>query len=79
MKSFNLVRECPKPSKIKLDKKTNVETKSVVRQFNPETGEILFKSDTKLAVDVFDKRIAFEQDEVKSIKSFGPPGEFTLI
>ena len=45
-----------------------------MRRFNPETGEILFNSDTKLAVDVFDKRIAFEQDEVKAIKNFGTTG-----
>lgn len=83
------MRKCPKPTKIKLDKKTNVETKTVTRRFNPvllkfleifflnisqETGEILFASDTKLAVDIFGKRITFEQDEVKSIKQFGSPG-----
>jgi len=69
-----LVRECPKPNKLKLDKKTNVETKSVTRRFVPETGEILFNSDIKLAVDVSDKRVTFEQDEVKSIKRFGSAG-----
>ncbi len=88
------MRECPKPTKIKLDKKTNVETKSVTRRFIPvnyillslqlneyymniifkETGEILFNSDTKLAIDVCDKRVSFEQDEVKAIKRFGNPG-----
>jgi len=71
---FNLVRECPKPNKLKLDKKTNVETKSVTRRYIPETGEILFNSDTKLALDIFDKRITFEQDEIKSIKRFGLAG-----
>lgn len=30
-----MVRECPKPTKIKLDKKTNVETKSVTRRYIP--------------------------------------------
>jgi hypothetical protein len=40
----------------------------------PETGEILFNSDIKLAVDVCDKRVTFEQDEVKSIKRFGLAG-----
>ena len=39
-----------------------------------ETGEILFASDTKLATDVFEKRLTFEQDEIKSIKKFGTPG-----
>lgn len=71
---FNLIRECTKPSKIKLDKKTNAETKTVTRRYVPETGEILFASDTKLAVDVCDKRLTFEQDEIKSIKRFGQPG-----
>ncbi|CAF0845279.1 unnamed protein product [Brachionus calyciflorus] len=71
---FNLVRECPKPSKIKLDKKTNVETKTVTRRYNPDTGEILFASDTKLALDIFDRRVTFEEDEIKSIKRFGNPG-----
>lgn len=71
---FNLIRSCPKPNKLKLDKKTNVETKSVTKRYIPETGEILFSSDTKLAIDVFDKRVAFEQDEVKAIKRFGTSG-----
>lgn len=71
---FNLIRSCPKPNKLKLDKKTNVETKSVTKRYIPETGEILFASDTKLAIDVFDKRLAFEQDEIKSIKKFGTSG-----
>ena len=71
---YNLVRDCPKPTKIKLDKKTNVETKSITRRYIPETGEILFASDTKLAIDVFDKRVTFEQDEVKAIKRFGNNG-----
>jgi len=39
-----------------------------------DTGEVLFASDTKLAVDVRDKRVTFEQDEVKQIKRFGPTG-----
>ncbi len=34
----------------------------------------MFASDTKLAVDVCDKRVTFEQDEVKLIKRFGQPG-----
>lgn len=41
-----------------------------------ETGELLFASDTKLAIDVLDKRVTFEQDEVKSIKNFGISGKF---
>ena len=69
-----MIRECTKPSKIKLDKKTNAETKTVTRRYVPETGEILFASDTKLAVDVCDKRLTFEQDEIKMIKRFGNTG-----
>ena len=34
----------------------------------------MFNSDTKLAIDLFEKRIAFEQEEVKTIKNFGLPG-----
>jgi hypothetical protein len=30
-----LIRECPKPTKIKLDKKTNAETKTVTRRYVP--------------------------------------------
>jgi ATP-dependent DNA helicase 2 subunit 1 len=71
---FNLIRKCPKPTKIKLDKKTNVETKSVTRRFIPDTGEILFNSDTKLACDILDKRVTFELEEVKAIKRFSKPG-----
>ena len=32
---FNLIRSCPKPNKLKLDKKTNVETKSVTKRYIP--------------------------------------------
>jgi ATP-dependent DNA helicase 2 subunit 1 len=71
---FNLVRECPKPTKIKLDKKNNVETTTITHRYAPDTGEVLFDSDTKLAIDVCDKRVAFEQDEVKAIKKFGLTG-----
>jgi ATP-dependent DNA helicase 2 subunit 1 len=73
---FNLVREATKPSKIKLDRKTNTETKSVTRRYAPDTGEILFSSDIKLGMEVANKIVAFEQDEIKSIKKFGLPGKF---
>jgi hypothetical protein len=39
----------------------------------------LFASDTKLAADVCDKRVTFEQDEVKSIKRFGNPGNTSIL
>jgi len=71
---YNLVRECPKPTKIKLDKKNNVETTTITHRYAPDTGEVLFDSDTKLAIDVCDKRVVFEQDEVKAIKKFGSTG-----
>ncbi len=32
------VRPCPKPTKIKLDMKTNMETKIVTKHYLPETG-----------------------------------------
>ena len=71
---FNLIRSCPKPSKVKLDKATNIETKTVTRRYLEETGEILFASDMKLAIDLKDKRITFEQDEVKAVKRFSDSG-----
>ena len=43
-----------------------------------ETGEILFASDIKLGLEVADKMVTFEQDEMKSIKKFGPPGTCTF-
>lgn len=36
----NKVRPCPKPTKIKLDMKTNMETKLVTKHYLPETGLI---------------------------------------
>ncbi len=30
---YNLIRSCPKPSKVKLDKATNIETKTVTRRY----------------------------------------------
>lgn len=71
---YNMIRKCPKPSKVKLDKKTNVETKTVSRPYNSETGEILLASDIKYAVDVCEKRVSFEQDEIKVIRRFGSTG-----
>ena len=41
---------------------------------NQDTGEILFASDIKIGLEVADKMITFEQDEMKSIRKFGPPG-----
>jgi hypothetical protein len=43
-----------------------------------ETGEILFASDTKLAIDITsDKRVAFEQDEMNAVKRFDKPGDYS--
>ena len=35
------VRPCPKPTKIKLDMKTNLETKVVTKHYLPETGLLI--------------------------------------
>ena len=35
---------------------------------------MLFKSDTKMALDICGKRVAFEHEEIKAIKRFGEAG-----
>jgi hypothetical protein len=87
------VRPCPKPTKIKLDMKTNLETKIVTKHYLPETGlfildhnnnrmnlsflflaEILMPSDIQYGIDVSNRRILFDADEIKAIKKFSDPG-----
>ncbi|CAF1062062.1 unnamed protein product [Rotaria sordida] len=71
---FNMVRPCPKPTKIKLDMKTNMETKLVTKHYLPETAEILMPSDIQYGIDVSNRRVLFDADEIKAIKKFGDPG-----
>ncbi|CAF1615179.1 unnamed protein product [Rotaria magnacalcarata] len=71
---FNIVRPCPKPTKIKLDMKTNMETKLVTKHYLPETAEILMPSDIQYGVDVSNRRVLFDADEIKAIKKFTDPG-----
>ncbi|CAF4913598.1 unnamed protein product, partial [Rotaria sp. Silwood1] len=75
---YNMVRPCPKPTKIKLDMKTNLETKIVTKHYLPETAEILMPSDIQYGLDVSNRRILFDSDEIKAIKKFGDPG-FELL
>ncbi|CAF3166586.1 unnamed protein product [Rotaria socialis] len=75
---YNMVRPCPKPTKIKLDMKTNLETKIVTKHYLPETAEILMPSDIQYGLDVSNRRILFDTDEIKAIKKFGDPG-FELL
>ncbi|CAF1366338.1 unnamed protein product [Adineta steineri] len=71
---FNMVRPCPKPTKIKLDMKTNMETKIVTKHYLPETAEILMPSDIQYGIDVSNRRVLFDADEIKAIKKFSDPG-----
>ncbi|UJR15032.1 hypothetical protein I4U23_002006 [Adineta vaga] len=71
---FNMVRPCTKPSKIKLDMKTNMETKTVTKHYLPETAEILMPSDIQYGIDVSNRRVLFDADEIKAIKKFADPG-----
>ncbi|CAF1563322.1 unnamed protein product [Adineta steineri] len=70
----NMVRPCPKPTKIKLDMKTNMETKIVTKHYLPETAEILMPSDIQYGIDVSNRRVLFDADEIKAIKKFSDPG-----
>ncbi|CAF1005109.1 unnamed protein product [Didymodactylos carnosus] len=76
---YNIVRPCPKPTKIKLDKKTNLETKIVTKHYLPETAEILMPSDIQYGLDIAGRRILFEQDEIKAIKKFDDEPGFRLL
>lgn len=71
---FNLVRPCPKPTKIKLDMKTNMETKLVTKHYLPTTAEILMPSDIQYGIDVANRRVLFDGDELKLMKKFSDPG-----
>ncbi|CAF4165976.1 unnamed protein product, partial [Adineta steineri] len=70
----NMVCSCPKPTKIKLDMKTNMETKIVTKHYLPETAENLMPSDIQYGIDVSNRRVLFDADEIKAIKKFSDPG-----
>lgn len=65
---FNLIRKCPKPSKVKLDKKTNTETKTVTRRYVPVNNNILIHY--LLLFFIINKNLT---DKRKRVKFCSPP------
>ncbi|XKL67540.1 hypothetical protein PGB90_003031 [Kerria lacca] len=71
---FNFYRPLSIPSVTKLDKKTNEPVKSVLQMYNSETGERLLKSDLQKYVEIKNKKIIFDTDEINMMYKNGPTG-----
>ncbi|KAI8783444.1 X-ray repair cross-complementing protein 5 [Biomphalaria glabrata] len=75
---YNLVRHCPKPTSIKLNKKDNAELVTHTKTYLQETGEVLMPQDLKKSQTYGGRKICFENDEVAEMKKFGEPGLYLM-
>ncbi|KAK0051580.1 X-ray repair cross-complementing protein 5 [Biomphalaria pfeifferi] len=75
---YNLVRRCPKPTSIKLNKKDNAELVTHTKTYLQETGEVLMPQDLKKSQTYGGRKICFENDEVAEMKKFGEPGLYLM-
>lgn len=71
---YGLVRSCPKPSGVKLNRETNEKLEPHSKIYLKDTGEVLMPQDLKKAQTYGGKQILFEKDEVAEIKRFGESG-----
>ncbi|XP_055899573.1 X-ray repair cross-complementing protein 5-like isoform X2 [Biomphalaria glabrata] len=78
LQRYNLVRHCPKPTSIKLNKKDNAELVTHTKTYLQETGEVLMPQDLKKSQTYGGRKICFENDEVAEMKKFGEPGLYLM-
>jgi len=71
---YTAVRKTSKPQKQRLCKRTNEEVRTVTKEFNEQTGELLMPSDFVKYQNVRGKKIVFTHDEVRSTAVVHPVG-----
>lgn len=75
---YNFYRRLSIPPIMKLDRKSNEPLKSVVQTYNMETGERLLRSDINKCVEIADKKISFNTEEINKLNMSGKRG-LTLL
>ncbi|KAI3380501.1 hypothetical protein SNEBB_011099 [Seison nebaliae] len=68
---YNVCRKCAKPKRIKLDKKKNVDTKTVTSKMDVSTGSLLMPNEISTKYTINSQEAIFTSEELKILKYFG--------